>query len=92
MNDLVSKKVTWLPKTILGKSAVILIAAFFALFALKAIPLPLPSQLIFAVGFAGFITSIIAFFKKDRSIIGYIPLVLGLLITVFIIAELLHPH
>lgn len=86
------KKIYWLPKTGLGKSAVILSALFFIFFGFKAIPVPLPSQIIFAIGFAGFFVDIIAFIKKDRSIAGVFPLLLGLLITVFVIAEIVYPH
>lgn len=89
---MINKKFYWLPKTGTGKLAVILSVAFFGLFAFKALPVPLPSQFIFAIGFAGLIAEIIALVKKDWAILGVFPFLLGLLITAFVMAELAYPH
>ena len=86
------RKIYWFPKTMLGKWAVILCLGFFSLFALKGVPAPIPSQLIFTVGIAGFAAEIVAFVKKDRAIIGVFPFLLGLFIIAFIIAEIAYPH
>jgi hypothetical protein len=85
---------TLLPKTSSGKWGLGLCLAFALLFVLKVlIPLPVPSPVIFAVGIAGFIVSVIALFLGERSIVFY---VIGGLISSFVLfwvgGELLFPH
>ncbi len=85
---------TLLLKTSSGKLGLGLCLTFAMLFVLKVlIPLSLPSPFIFAVGIAGFIVSVIALFRGERSIVFY---VLGGLISSFVLfwigGELLFPH
>jgi hypothetical protein len=85
---------TFLPKTTSGKWGLGLSLAFALLFVLKVlIPIPVPSPAIFGVGIAGFIVSVIALFRGERSLVFY---VLGGLISSFVLfwvgGELLFPH
>jgi len=85
---------TFLPKTKLGKWAVGLSIVFIILILAKMQgSIPIPTFAIAAFGLAGFILSIVAIFKsKDRSILNLLPLLVGLLILLWIAAELIFPH
>ena len=87
---------TFLPKSTIGKWAVGLSSAFIIFICLKiqnSISLPLPTFAIAAIGIAGFILAIIAIFKnKDKAILNLLPFLVGLVILVWIAAELLFPH
>ena len=55
--------------------------------------MPLPTFAIAAFGIAGFILAIIAIFKnKDKSILNFLPLLVGLIILLWIAAEVIYPH
>jgi hypothetical protein len=87
---------TFLPKSTLGKCAVGLSIVFIIFICLKiqnAISLPLPTFAIAAFGIAGFILAIIAIFKsKDKAILNFLPILVGLIILLWIVAELIFPH
>ena len=87
-------KFTFLPKTTLGKWSVGLSILFIILIWLKIQgSMPLPTFAIAVFGLAGFILSIVAIFKnKDRSILNLLPLLVGLIILLWIAAELIFPH
>ena len=87
-------KLTVLPKTRTGKWALGLSIAFIVLMGIK-IPLflPLPTPAIAVLGLAGFVVSLIALIKnKDRFILVFLPLLIGLIIIAWTAAELLFPH
>ncbi|NMA64554.1 MAG: hypothetical protein GX964_11040 [Syntrophomonadaceae bacterium] len=82
-----------LPKTASGKWAATLSIAFIILMALKMrLPFPLPSFFIAALGLGGFVTGIIALTKKDRTILVFLSILVGLVIIFWIAAELIYPH
>lgn len=85
---------SFLPKTILGKLAVGLGVAFIILIWAKIqYRMPLPVFAIAAIGLIGFIISIAAIFKnKDRALLNILPLLVGLVILLWIAAELIFPH
>jgi hypothetical protein len=86
-------KLVVLPNSLSGKLAAILCGAFVILFFLKVGGLmPLPTFAIFALGFAGLIAGIVAIIKKDRSILVYLSLLVGLFVVIWTSAELLFPH
>ncbi|HOJ11273.1 MAG TPA: hypothetical protein PK733_11860 [Clostridiales bacterium] len=86
-------KITLVPKTALGKWSVILSIAFIVFIALKTQSFfPLPSFSIAALGLAGFVVGIIAIIKKDRALLFFIPILVGLVIILWIAGELIYPH
>lgn len=86
-------KMTVSSKTLPGQLAAILCGAFVVLFVLKVAGLmPLPTFAIFPFGFAGLVAGIVAFFKKDRSILVLASLLVGLFVVFWTLAELLFPH
>jgi hypothetical protein len=55
--------------------------------------IPLPSPIIAGFGVAGFILGIVSIVKnRDRSFFTILSVVIGLLITVWICAEIMFPH
>ncbi|MGP6139090.1 MULTISPECIES: hypothetical protein [unclassified Jeotgalibaca] len=88
--------VHFLSKSTVGKWATGLMAAFVVLLALKMTSigrLPLPTLVIAVIGIIGFILGVVAFLKyKDRAIMTIITLVLGLLLTIWVLAEIMFPH
>lgn len=81
------------PKTYLGKWALILSIAFIILITLKIIEsIPLPTFTIAALGLAGFIVDIIAVIKKERCILVFLPILEGIVIMLWIAAEIIYPH
>jgi hypothetical protein len=87
-------RLTFLPKTILGKLSVVISIVFIILMWAKIqYSIHLPTFTIAALGLIGFIVSIVAIFKnKDRSILNLLPFLLGLLIISWAVAELTSPH
>ena len=84
-----------LPKSKLGSWGLYLSVAFAFLFLLAAVAnvVFLPAFLIFAIGIVGMVFNVIAYFKKDFSVLG---LTVGIIIGAFVIfwvgGELLYPH
>jgi hypothetical protein len=89
-------KLVFLPKTTPGKWSVGLSLAFIFLIGLKIagfIPIPLPTPFIALLGIAGLIVSLAAIFRnKDRSILTFLPVLVGLVILLWIAAEMIFPH
>ena len=87
---------TFLPKSTIGKWALGLSIFFIILICLKmqnSISLPLPTFAIAGIGLAGFTVAIIAIFRnKDKAILNFLPILVGLIIILWIAAELLFPH
>jgi len=85
-----------LPKTTSGKWSVGISIVFIILICMKIlniISIPIPTFAIAALGLIGFILSIIAIFKnKDRAILNFLPILVGLLIILWTIAEFIFPH
>lgn len=87
-------KITLLPKNILGKWSMGLSIAFIILIFLKMRGLiPIMTFLIAALGLVGFITSIVSIIKnKDRSLLIFLPILVGLIIIFWIAGEVIYPH
>lgn len=87
-------KITLLPKSLLGKWSLGLSVVFIVLIWLKIqYSIHIMTFAIAALGLAGFITSIISIFKiKDRSILNFLPILVGLIIVFWIVAEIIYPH
>jgi hypothetical protein len=87
-------KLTILPKSTLGKWSAGLGIAFIILITVKILgSLPLPTFFIAALGLAGFITGIVAIFKnRDRVILIFLSLIVGLIIILWTAAEFIFPH
>lgn len=87
-------KLTVLPKTTPGKWSVGLSIAFIILIWLKIQnSIPVPTFAIAALGLAGFVISLVAIIKnRDRSLLNWLPVLVGLLILLWTVAELLFPH
>lgn len=83
-----------LPKTHTGRWAFGLSVAFIVLIAVKIIAfLPLPTFSIAAIGLGGFIIGIVAIFKnKDRAILTFLAILVGLVIMLWIVLEFIFPH
>lgn len=87
-------KTTFTPITRAGKWAAGLSIAFIVLMGLKIVGLmPLPNPVIVALGFIGFVIGIVAIIKnKERSILVFLSIPVGLLIVFWTAAELIYPH
>lgn len=87
-------KTTFVPMTQSGKGAVVLSLAFIILISLKMNgTMPLPTFAIAAIGILGFLIAVFAFFKnKERSLLIYLSILVGLVIILWTSAELLFPH
>jgi len=87
-------RLTFLPKTLTGKWSIVISIVFIILIWTKIqYSIPIPTFAIVALGLIGFIVSIIAIFKnKDRAILNLLPALVGLLIILWIAAELIFPH
>lgn len=82
-----------LSQTPSGKWAGILTLAFIILMALKSIRLPLPSPVIAVLGVVGFILAVISIIKnKDRSLLTWLAIPVGLIIIFWAGAEIMYPH
>ena len=85
-----------LPKTKLGKWAVGLSIALIFLIGMKIanyFHFPLPTPAIAVLGIIGLIIGLLAVFRnKDRAILNYLPLVIGVIILLWAAAEILFPH
>jgi hypothetical protein len=84
----------FLPTTLNGKWASGLSIAFIILIVVKIVAFfPLPTFIIAALGLAGFIIGIIAILKnKDRAILNFVSIMVGLTIILWTVAELISPH
>lgn len=87
-------KLTLKPKTLSGKWSVGLSVAFILLIWTKIqYHIHVPTFAIAALGWAGFFISIVAIFKnKDRAILNFLPILVGLVIILWTCGELLFPH
>jgi len=87
-------KITLLPKNNLGKWSVGLSIAFIILIWLKIqFSIHVMTFAIAALGLAGFIVSIISIIKnKDRAVLSFLPILVGLIIILWIAAEIIFPH
>ncbi len=87
-------KITLLPKTASGKWAAVLSIAFIILIYLKIqYSLPMPTFSIAALGLAGFAAGIVAIIKsKDRSILAFLSIPVGLVIIIWVVGEFISPH
>jgi hypothetical protein len=84
----------FLPTTNNGKWASGLSLVFIILIVIKIVAfLPLPTFVIAVIGLTGFIIGSIAVFNnKDRTILNFIAIVVGLIIILWTAAELISPH
>jgi len=85
-----------LPKTKLGKWAVWLSVAFIVLIAMKIanyFHLPLPTPGIAVLGIVGLIIGLLAVFRnKDNAILNFLPILVGVIILFWTVAETVFPH
>ena len=83
-----------LPQTSSGKWAIIFSVIFIVLIFTKINGfLPMPTFSVAALGLIGFILGIRAIFnKKDKAILNYLPVLVGLVIILWTAAELIFPH
>jgi len=82
------------PNTRLGKWSAGLTLAFLLFIILKMLDLmPLMTFAITALGLAGFVLGVVAIFKhKEKSILTMLSIPIGLMIIIWIGAEILYPH
>jgi len=87
-------KITLIPKSNLGKCSVGLSIAFIILIWLKIqFSIPVMTFAIAALGLTGFITSLVSIFKnKDRAVLTFLPILVGLIIIFWITGEIMFPH
>ena len=88
-------KIQVISKTKAGKSAAFLTLLFIVLIILKffTYSIPLPTPVIAGLGVIGFILGTISMIKsKDRSLLTLLSVILGLLVVLWIAAEILFPH
>ena len=89
-------KLNFIPKTRLGKWSIGLSIAFIVLIGMKIADyfhFPLPTPAIATLGLMGFILSLIAIFRnKDRAILIFLPVLVGLVIILWTTAEFIFPH
>jgi hypothetical protein len=86
-------KLSILPKTKLGNWSTLLGILFIIFITLKMGPgFPLPTFAIAAIGIAGFVIGIASVVKKERAILAFLPILLGILIIAWIVGELVYPH
>lgn len=83
-----------LPVTTSGRWSLGLSLAFIVLIAIKIIAfLPLPTFAIALLGLAGFIVGIVAILiKKDRAILNFVAILVGLVIILWLVGEIIYPH
>ncbi|MDD4876960.1 MAG: hypothetical protein PHQ86_07540 [Dehalococcoidales bacterium] len=87
-----------LPKTTLGKWAIGLSIAFIFLIGMKIahyfhFPLPIPTPAIAVLGIVGLVIGLLAVFRnKDRAILNFLPLIVGVIILLWAAAEIIFPH
>lgn len=87
-------KITLTPKTPLGKWSLGLSIGFIVLIWLKIqFSIHVMTFAIAALGLGGFFTTIEAFVRyKDISVLGLLPVLVGLIIILWIAAEISYPH
>lgn len=87
-------KMSLLPKTHLGKWSVGLSIAFIILIWLKIqFGIHVMTFAIAALGLGGFLMGIVAIMKnKDRSILNFLSILVGLVIIIWIVGEIIYPH
>ncbi|TFH37012.1 MAG: hypothetical protein E4G93_01130 [Dehalococcoidia bacterium] len=87
-------RVPLLPKTATGKWSVALSIVFIvSIWAKMKDSMPVPTFAIAALGLAGSILAVTAVLKKkDLSVSGLLPILVGLAIAVWVAAELIFPH
>jgi len=87
-------KITLIPKSNLGKCSVGLSIAFIILIWLKIqFSIHVMTFAIAALGLTGFVTSLVSIFKnKDRAVLTFLPILVGLIIIFWITGEIMFPH
>jgi len=97
-------KIHFKPKTTLGKWSVGLAAAFILIFVLSVVltgsggvePGPVGPMVGVTLGISGIaalVTGLISTIKsKERSILVFLAVVVGLFVLIFILGEFLYPH
>lgn len=82
------------PQSRSGQWSAGLSIAFIVLIMLKMMgALPFPTFAVAALGLAGFIAGIAAIIgKKERAILVFLPILVGLLIISWTVAEIVYPH
>lgn len=82
------------PETKEGRGAALLMLLFILIMAFKVlVRFPLPTPLIAVIGAGGAVLGTLSVMKnKDRSLLTWLSILIGLLIIVWTAAELAFPH
>jgi len=93
------KKIKVWPKAKFGQAAAVLTLLFILLMLLKLgtlgirIILPFPSPVIALLGVTGFVFGLISIIKsKDRAVLTWLSIPVGLIIIIWVGAEFMFPH
>ncbi|HKM02288.1 MAG TPA: hypothetical protein VJ083_09580 [Sedimentibacter sp.] len=89
-------KIKLCSKTTAGKWAAILTLLFIVSMFVKQITLgilPLPTPFIAVIGVTGFVMGVISIMKnKDRALLTLLSIPIGLIIIIWVAAEIVFPH
>ncbi|MGJ4850113.1 hypothetical protein ACH6CV_07665 [Bacillota bacterium Meth-B3] len=92
-------KILLWPKATAGRWAAGLTLTFIVCMALKfadpAVPIrfPLPTPFIAGLGVIGFVMGVISAIKnKDRALLTWLSILIGLLVIIWVAAEIAFPH
>ena len=101
-------KITFLPKTNLGKLSTGLIVSFFVFLGVffvfikleerggetyfSNLKLTIPFTVAWASAVGSFFVGIVGIIKRERSVLVFLSSLLGFLILLWIIAEIIFPH
>jgi uncharacterized membrane protein HdeD (DUF308 family) len=82
------------PKSLMGQLALALSVICGGALKLKManVRVPLSTPMLFIIGIIAFAMALYAFIKKDRALFIYPPLILGVFLIVWGLAEVLFPH
>ena len=92
------KRYFW-PKKPMGKWSIVLVLVFIGVALLKfsfikiAVPVPVPTFGVALIGIAAFIFAVISLVKdKERSVLLFLPILVGLVIILWTTGEIVYPH
>jgi uncharacterized membrane protein len=89
-------RIYFFPKTTRGKWSLGLSIAFIVLIGMKiadSFHFPLPTPAIAILGIIGLVIGLLAVFRnKDRAILNFLPILVGVIILLWTAAEIIFPH
>jgi len=83
-------KIKLFPNTPAGKGSVILNVMFIILAIIKYWPPPLV-YVVYVVSFGGLILGFVAFLKKDKGILIFLPIIMGLICVAWTLVDIIFP-